>query len=46
VNVRANLGKQIFADILILTFFFILVWGITPEFFPRCLTFRNLVSYV
>jgi len=35
VNVRADLEKQIFADILIRTFFLILVWGITPDIFPN-----------
>lgn len=35
VNVRADLEKQIFADILIRTFFLILVWGITPDIFPK-----------
>jgi len=35
VNVRVDLEKQIFADILIRTFFLILVWGITPDIFPK-----------
>jgi hypothetical protein len=34
VNVRADLEKQIFANILIRKFFLILMCGVTPDIFP------------
>jgi len=43
VNVRADLEKQIFADILIRTFFLILVWGITSDIFPKGLNIPKML---